>query len=57
MLARCPCHSHLQNNYLTGTIPDTLGTTGSLHTLYLQQNHLTGKLPATLGPHSHVKRM
>jgi len=37
------------NNYLSGTIPDIMGSFGELQILHLKKNRFTGTLPAFLG--------
>ena len=39
----------MQNNGLTGSIPDELGMLTMLTALSLQGNELTGEIPSTLG--------
>ncbi|ONK63700.1 uncharacterized protein A4U43_C07F17980 [Asparagus officinalis] len=39
---------HLQNNQLTGGIPQSLGNIKSLHELFLENNNLIGKIPTNL---------
>ena len=43
------CGSDIQDNRITGRIPEELGLLNNLEHLWLQQNNLTGTIPSIVG--------
>lgn len=53
----CVISIELQNNNLTGNIPEIIGTFSHLQTLYLYNNNLSGGIPKTIGALSMLEKL